>query len=494
MNRPPILLGIDVGTTSVKVLAADIEGKNICAKDASYSLYQPQDGYREQNPSEILEAVHQTVKAVLTQLDQPIVGVSFSAAMHSLLVVDEDGIPITPMLTWADTRSQEYSEKLRGTDLGKSIYQKGGAPIHAMLPLCKIAWLRDHQPDIFQRAHKFLSFKEWLLYQWFGKYIIDYSVATATGLFNQETLDWNKEALNFAGINAQQLSKPVPTTHGLRGLNKKVTKATGLSSDIPVVVGASDGCLANLYASGMSPNEATLSLGTSGAIRLISQQAMLDEQMRIFNYLLNEDYHVLGGPTNNGGIILSWLHKNLYNSRCSHEDVLSKAAQVEAGADKLVYLPYFHGERAPFWNERIQGGFFGVDSDHTVDYFARAALEGVVYSMYSIGQGLKDAAGNFDIIWADGGMTRSDFMIQLIADVFNKPVYVAESHHGVAEGAIMLGSYALGLVDSLETLVKNTEKEREFTPNATLRSVYQEQYERFWEQAQLINRQTVPSQ
>ncbi len=493
MSQASIMLGIDVGTTSVKVLAADIEGKNICAEDASYSLNQPQDGYREQNPREILEAVHQTVKAVLEQLNEPIAGVSFSTAMHSLLAVDEDGNPITPMLTWADTRSQKYAEELRDTDLGKSIYQKGGAPIHAMLPLCKIAWLRDHQSAIFKQAHKFLSFKEWLLYQWVGEYVIDYSMATATGLFNQETLGWNNNALGFAGINAQQLSKPVPTTYVLHGLNKKIVEATNLPIDIPIVLGASDGCLANLYASGMNPKEATLSLGTSGAIRLISQNVSPDEQMRIFNYLLTEEHHVLGGPTNNGGIILNWLHENLYHGKYSYEEVLTKAAQVEPGADKLVCLPYFHGERAPFWNERIQGGYFGVDPDHTVDYFARAALEGVVYNMYSIGQGLEDAAGNFDAIWADGGVTRSDFMVQLIADVFGKPVYVAESHHGVAEGAIMLGSYALGLVNSLENVVKNTKKEKEFGPNPEHQKVYQEQYERFREWGKVVNQKTIQS-
>lgn len=486
MSQVPIMLGVDVGTTSVKVLAADIEGKNIYAEDASYPLHQPQDGYREQDPQEILEAVHKTVKAVISRLDQAIAGVSFSTAMHSLLAVDEAGKPITPMLTWADTRSQKYAEELRGTPLGDKIYQCSGAPIHAMLPLCKIAWLRDHESEVFRQAHKFLSFKEWLLHHWFGEYVVDYSIATATGLFHQESLSWNDEALSFAGIDAEQLSKPIPTTHVLEGLTKEAAEATGLSKNTPVVVGASDGCLANLYASGMNPREATLSLGTSGAIRLISKDTTPDEQMRIFNYLLTEKYHVLGGPTNNGGIILKWLQKNLYDEHCSPENILAKAAKVEAGADKLVCLPYFHGERAPFWDERMAGGFFGVDDDHTLDYFARAALEGVVYNMYSIGQGLEDAAGSFDAIWADGGVTRSDFMVQMIADIFEKPVYVAESHHGVAEGAIMLGSVALGLVESLEEVVKNTEKEREFVPNSELRSVYQEQYERFQQWGKVV--------
>ncbi|MEQ9442424.1 MAG: gluconokinase [Cyclobacteriaceae bacterium] len=490
MSQVPVMLGIDVGTTGVKVLAADIEGKNICAEDTSYPLHQPQDGYREQDPQELLRAVHQTVRKVISQLHQPLAGVSFSTAMHSLFAVDEAGKPLTPMIIWADTRSQEYAEKLRHSPMGKALYQRSGAPLHAMLPLCKIAWLRDHQPQAFQQAHKFLSFKEWLLHHWFGKYVIDYSMATATGLFNQQTLTWDEEALRFASINTGQLSQPVPTTHVLRGLTAEAVKATDLPASTPVVVGASDGCLANLYASGLNPREATLTLGTSGAIRLISQQAVPDEQMRIFNYLLTEKYHVLGGPTNNGGIILNWLVENLYNHQCTPEDILEKASQVEPGTDKLVCLPYFYGERAPFWNERVSGGYFGVDQDHTQDYFARAALEGVVYNMYSIAQGLTDTAGSFDAIWADGGLTRSDFMIQLIADVFNKPVYVAESHHGVAEGAIMLGSYALGLVESLEKVAKTTRKEREFTPNTRLHPVYQKQYERFRKWGRLIAQQT----
>lgn len=493
MSQAPIMLGIDVGTTGVKVLAADIEGKNICAEDTSYALHQPQDGYREQDPQELLNAVHKTVAAVVDQINQPVAGVSFSTAMHSLLAVDETGKPLTPMLIWADTRSREYAEKLRHDPLGKALYRRTGAPIHAMLPLCKIAWLRDHQPQVFQRAYKFVSFKEWLLFHWFGEYVIDHSMATATGLFNQNTLEWDPEALSFAGISSEQLSKPVPTTHILRGLTNGASALTHLPVTTPVVIGASDGALANLYASGLNPREATLTLGTSGAIRLISQNTTPDEQMRIFNYLLTEKYHVLGGPTNNGGIMLTWLQNNLYNQHCSPEDILNKAAQVEPGADKLVCLPYFHGERAPFWNERVVGGYFGIDHDHTLDYFARAALEGVVYNVYSIAQGLEDAAGSFDAIWADGGLTRSDFMVQLIADVFNKPVYVAESHHGVAEGAIMLGSYALGLVKSLEMISKTTEKEREFTPNPDLQGVYQEQYKRFLRWSKMVEQEAANS-
>lgn len=489
MSQVPIMLGIDIGTTGVKVLAADIEGNNICASDATYHLYQPQDGYREQDPREILRAVQKTVKSVVQQLQQPVAGVSFSTAMHSLLAVDETNTPLTPMITWADTRSLEYARELRHSAQGKALYQRSGAPLHAMLPLCKIAWLRDHEPDTFRRARKFVSFKEWMLYYWFGQYVVDYSIASATGMFNQRTFAWDQEALEFAGIQAEQLSEPVSTTHVLQGLNSPTSEATGLPGDTPIVVGASDGCLANLYASGLNPREATLTLGTSGAIRLISQDTTPDEQMRIFNYLLTEKYHVLGGPTNNGGIMLNWLQANLYNQRFSPEEILQKASQVEPVADRLVCLPYFHGERAPFWNERVVGGYFGIDHDHTLDYFARAALEGVVYNVYSIAKGLEDAAGPFDALWADGGLTRSDFMVQLIADVFNKPVYVAESHHGVAEGAIMLGSYALDLVESLEQVAKTSQKEREFNPNPELHSLYQEQYERFRQWGKLVEQQ-----
>lgn len=479
-TKSSVIIGIDVGTTSVKVLAADQNGKEYKKAESTYSINQPEVGFREQNPDVLLKKTEKTILKVLSDLKQPVAGFCFSAAMHSIIAIDKNGNPVTEAIIWADVRSTSLAKKLRESR-GEEIYKFTGAPIHAMLPLCKIAWLRDNQPDIFTQAYKFISIKEYFVYRWFKEFFIDYSMASATGMFNIEKLNWMPQALDFAGITEERLSKPVPTTFILKCSNELAQKFN-IPVDTPFVMGASDGCLANLNASGLNSKEATLTLGTSGAIRITVQKFKHDPQMRVFNYILTEKYRIIGGPTNNGGIILDWLLEKFYPDLSNPVEVLVKAAKISPGAEGLICVPYFYGERAPEWDENMAGIFFGVQSHHSRDHFARAALEGIIFNLVSIAQGVQAASGRSpEAIWADGGLTRSEFIVQMISDIFNLPVYLVESSHGADRGAILLGAYALGLNNSLERTSQNP-KRITFQPNKERYQIYQANYN-FFEKA-----------
>ncbi len=499
-NKEDIILGVDVGTTGVKVIAANSRGEAFWFSEETYEIIEPQPGYREQDPDLLFDNLQNAIRQVVSACTKPIVGVSFSTAMHSILAVDTKGLPLSRAIIWADIRSTSYAQKLRD-NLGKDIYYQTGAPIHAMLPLCKIAWLRDHEPAMFRHAHKFISLKEYFFFKWFGTYLIDHSIASATGFFHNELRTWIPEALGFAGITEDKLSKPVPTTFVVKGLSKASATALGLPPDTPFVIGASDGCLANLNASGLSNREATLTLGTSGAIRVSDRGFHPDPNMRVFSYLLTDEYRVMGGPTNNGGIILEWLLEKLFPDLSSPDEVMQKAAQVPAGAEGLVCVPYIYGERAPAWLESEVGTFHNIQSHHSRDHFARAALEGIIFNLFSIGKGLqsdaqrnapgtsasspnpsrerleprRDAAQPLEAIWADGGLTRSSWLVQVIADVFNLPVYLSDGSHGVARGAVLLGAYALGLVESLDAHATD-HKKKVFKPDQERHQLYQQNY------------------
>lgn len=445
-----IILGVDIGTTSVKVMAANPEGEEHYAAETTYDIQETKTGYREQNPELLLKSTEDTIAKVIENVKLPVSAFCFSSAMHSVLCINASGQPITPLIIWADKRSVSYAEELRKSKKGMGIYSRCGAPLHAMLPLCKIAWIRDNQPEIFNSTYKFLSIKEYFFYTWFGVDVIDYSIASATGLFDIHTLAWNEEALAYAGISAKQLSKPVSTTFFLRS-SEQLSEKFNILTGTPFVIGASDGCLANLNASGLNAKEATLTLGTSGAIRLTVDEYQPDPEMRIFNYILTEQYHVIGGPTNNGGIILEWILEKLYPDLSTYEEVLEKIRAIPSGADGLICVPYFYGERAPVWNEQEKGNFYGILNHHSRDHMARAAVEGIIFNVLGIAKGLEAATqSKIEAVWADGGLTRSDFVVQLISDVFNLPVYLSASSHGVDRGAILLGAYALGLIDSLD--------------------------------------------
>src|SRR5690606_10773044 len=196
--------------------------------------------------------------------------------MHGLIAIDEHDQPLTNCIIWADTRSAPYAEALKRTPEGMDMYLKTGTPIHAMSPLCKLSWLRAEEPGIFQAARRFISIKEYVFHRLFGRYVVDQSIASATGLFDIRTFQWYRPALEFAGISAAQLSEPVPMTYTLSGLDEAMAKAMGIPADTPFVVGGSDGCLANLGAGAVHPGEAAeMGRASCRASRYISGRGAL---------------------------------------------------------------------------------------------------------------------------------------------------------------------------------------------------------------------------
>jgi len=183
-------IGVDIGTTSMKAVLFTKNGKSICETSVDYPMYHPEPQASEQDPDEILLAVITSIQRLLKESKagkEAIRFISFSAAMHSLIAVDALGKPLTPSIIWADQRSEPYAAKLKETN-GLSIYRNTGTPIHPMSPLAKLMWLKEEKPELFKSAHRFIGIKEYVMYHLFGRFVVDYSIASATGLFNMHTL------------------------------------------------------------------------------------------------------------------------------------------------------------------------------------------------------------------------------------------------------------------------------------------------------------------
>src|SRR4029079_2273869 len=247
-------------------------------------------------------------------------GVAFSSAMHGLIAVDEKGQPLTNMITWADLRSTEYAMRLKFSELGHKIYERTGTPIHPMAPLCKLMWMREQEPDIFAKAYKFISIKEYVFYHFFGEFIIDHSVASSTGLFDIYDLGWNADALQTAGIDDSRLSKLVATTHVLSGISTSFAEMFGIDVNTPFVAGASDGCLAHIGSHACERRDVSLTIGTSGAVRIMIDKPAFDPKQRIFNYVLTEKQYISGGALNNGGNVMQWFGKHFLKKDFSSAD------------------------------------------------------------------------------------------------------------------------------------------------------------------------------
>ena len=215
VSEPEYILGIDIGTSSTKSVLFDLEGREMGKRAIAYPLYAPVPGVAEQEPAEIFAAVVQTVRRVIVDhaiQPQSILALSFSAAMHSVIAIDASGHLLTRCFTWADNRSAKWAQAIRQTGHGFEIYQRTGTPIHSMSPLVKLVWLRQEHPDIFAQADKFIGIKEYVLYRMFQRFVVDTSIASATGLLNLATHTWDELALTTAAITTHHLPELVPPT------------------------------------------------------------------------------------------------------------------------------------------------------------------------------------------------------------------------------------------------------------------------------------------
>ncbi len=453
-------IGVDVGTTSTKAIAFSSDGQVRAQSSQMYALYVPRPGWAEQNPEEILSAVVAAVRAVMQRVEPgAVAALGFSAAMHSVIAVDQAGKPLTAAIIWADNRSMVQVERLKQEGIGHALYLRTGTPIHPMSPLSKLLWLRETLPEQFQSSTRFISIKEFILHRWFNRYIVDYSVASATGLLNLQNLQWDEEALALVGLTPDRLSELVDTTHILRGLYPAYAEAMGLYPDTPVVIGANDGVLANLGVGAIAPSQLAITIGTSSAVRSVVPHPVTDPQGRTFCYALTENHWVIGGPSNNGGIVLRWLRDEFCQAEVAqakqrgvdpYDVMIEQADGISPGADGLICLPFLSGERAPYWNANARGIFFGVGLYHHRAHFIRSAMEGVIFNLYTITRVLSELVQPASEIRASGGFARSPVWLQIMADVFNSPVVVPEVYEGSGFGAAVLAMYATGHLARLE--------------------------------------------
>ncbi len=485
------IIGMDIGTTSTKAVAFDGTGKALFQHAVEYPLFSTQPAYAEQDPEVVFEAVLEAFRVVALQLgtaETPLAGVCFSSAMHSLIAVDANGVALSNCITWADTRSMEQATRLKESVIGHDIYLHTGTPLHPMSPLPKLCWLREHEPVLFDKAFKFIGIKEYVFFKLFGEFKIDHSIASATGLFNIFTSEWHTDALELAGITSDRLSEPVLPTYTFRGMKPTYAAQLGIPATVPFVIGASDGCLANLGSKAVHPGDAVVTIGTSGAVRVMANAPATDLQERIFSYILSPERFVLGGAVNNGGVVLRWFRDNFYKAEAAtalleqkdiYQQLNEKAAAVPPGADGLLFLPYLLGERAPIWDPAARACFFGVHYNHTREHFLRALMEGVIFGVYSVGRALEQTVGPIEAIYANGGFSRSALWVQMLADVFNKEVHLTETHEGSAFGAAIMGMYGLGLLNDLEKAADMIRVKQTFVPDPQAHASYMENYALF---------------
>jgi gluconokinase len=459
-----VVIGVDTGTTATKAVAAGLDAEVRATTSVHYKLSVPGPGRAELDSAQVRDAAVEALVDVAKQCRERgdrVLAVSLSAFMHALVPMDAEGQPLGPLITWADGRAAAQSEQLAAAGRAKHLQARTGTPVHPMSPLTKLAWWKATDPDRLREVPRWGGVKELLLAGLAdAPYLLDLSVASATGMYDIHARRWDAEALEIAGVRPDQLAEVVPTTERLR-LHPGVAAAAGLPADTPLIIGASDGPLANLGTGATPAGVAAVSLGTSGALRTVVGAPTSDRAGRLFCYALTEDRWVIGGAVNNAGSVVRWAGESfaagLGRPAAEGEDaderdaaLLLEAATAPAGSEGLLCLPYLLGERAPWWRSGLRGAYVGLRREHGRPHLVRAAVEGVCQQLALVRDSVDAEGHQVTEVRATGGAVASDLWVSVLAAALDVPVAIADTPEGTGLGACLLGLHALGELPDLD--------------------------------------------
>lgn len=472
--REGVVLGVDVGTTAVKVVAFGVGTGERRRAVREYPLLQPAPGWQVQDPDVVVAALRAALAECVSGLaGRRVLALSVGTAMHGLLALDGAHRPLTPLVTWADSRSVEQVRALREGGQAEVLRRQTGTPVHPMSPLTKLMWFARHEPGLCAVARHWVGLKAWVLWSLTGRLVTELSSASGSGLLQLGTDRWSAVATDLAGVDPAQLPPVLDPTTAL-SLRREVASAVGLPAGLPVVTGAADGPLGNLGTGAIEPGVVGVSVGTSGAARMVVPRPRLDDAGRLFCYALTPEAWVTGGAVSNGGVVQRWAGQlvdgGTAGAPASDEELLARAATVPAGSEGLVMLPYLLAERAPLWGPDLSGALLGVRHHHGPAHVVRAAVEGVALQLAT----LVDELARLDRVRevrATGGVFRSALWRQVLAASLGRPLHVGGDVGGTALGAAVLGLLGLGRAHDLRDGLAQLAPETATTPPPTEPSV-----------------------
>jgi gluconokinase len=473
------ILVVDIGTTATKAVIFDSKGTPVAIVRKNYPMLTPQPDWAEQAPEIVLKGVLEAIKEAYKNkpMGVDIDAVSFSSQMYSIIALSPNGRPLSNSLIWSDRRSAAIAEAFRQFPQAKEIYQSTGCPIDAIYPLSKIAWLKN--TDEGKKASKFISIKEYVLYRLIGDYVADWSIASATGLFDIHQKRWHLQALGLAGIAENELSPLVSPRTIFNHWNPDVIQDIGIPQGTPCVIGGGDGALASIGVGAVGEGIAAVNVGTSAAARYMTSNPIIDPYGRLWTYLVDEGWWVIGGIVSSGGIVYDWFIQNIGVGEASPEEgyfaIDKMAAQVLPGAEDLIFIPYLSGEQCPVWDPHTTGSFSGITLRHTRAHLVRAVYEGIARSIARVLQSIERTIEPIKEVRVTGGLINSSTWLQLASDMFGMRIYVPETQEGSALGAAVMAWVALGFAPDI-LITRKMARARTFVePNRNNHGYYQQQ-------------------
>jgi xylulokinase len=463
------VIGVDLGTSAVKALLVNREGRVCGEASRDYPLIQERSGYNEQDPELWVKATVEALRGLVsdTGIDgNDVEGMSFSGQMHGLVLLDGEGNALRNAILWNDTRTSEQCREIEAK-LGKRLL--GIAKNRALegFTLPKLLWVKRHEPELFAKAAAFVLPKDYLRYRLTGHIAAEYSDAAGTLLLDVANRRWSEEIAGAFGIPLSMCPPLVGSEEKVGTLLPDIAGQTGLPEYTGVFAGGADNACGAIGAGILSEGETLCSIGTSGVVLSYRDSGDNDYagKLHFFNHGKKDSFYAMG-VTLAAGYSLSWF-KETFAPGASFDELLKGLEQTTAGASGLLFTPYLVGERTPHADAAIRASFVGMDASHGLPHFTRAVVEGITFSLKESLELLRDAGHDIRSLVSIGGGAKNETWLQMQADIFGADIHRLESEQGPALGAAMLAACGCGWFESLERCATVfIKRSKTFRPNA----------------------------
>jgi len=478
------LLGIDLGTSSLKVLLVKENGQISGRGSAEYPIQTPQPGQAEQDPDEWWQACQAAVRQALSSVDGPVkVGViGLCGQMHGTILLDKQDRLLAPAVIWPDQRSPRQVKEIIELVGAERLIELTGSPAATGFQAATVRWFQQEQPEIWQRVRRVLLPKDYLRWRLTGEFASDASDGSGTLLLDVRSRDWSGELLAALDINFAQLPPVKPSIAIAGELRSDVASLLGLPPEIPVITGAGDTPASLLGAGVTDPETLLLTISTGGQLALPAFMVEVDQagRMHTFCSALEPTREQAGwykmGATLSAGRSLRWLRDNVFKleGEGAYQRMTAWAAEVPPGARRLIFLPYLSGERTPLMDPLARGMFLGLTLQHGRPELVRAVLEGVTFSCYEACRVLIETGASPARVILAGGGARSPLWGQIVADVFGLPVQRLKTTEQSALGAGLLAGAGIGRLDACTTSQLWAEYDDPLEPKPQNHTLYME--------------------
>lgn len=452
------LLGIDIGSSGMKLVIARCDGVTVASATAGYATHYPRQGWAEQNPNDWWLKICQQIRPLLAAAGikgGDIGAIGVDGYSWAAVALGKTGRVLCNTPLWYDTRAVHECDEIREKIGEDNIFNTSGNPLHPNYALPKVLWYKNNLPKVRTQIHKVLQTNGFIVYRLTGELTQDISQAYGYHFYDIRQGVWQTSMIEQLGLDPRWFPDISPCSQVVGTVTAEAAQETGLHPGTPVVAGGLDAACGTLGAGVLKPGQTQEQGGQAGGISICTDECAPVSRMILSNHVVPGQWLLQGGTVGGGGII-RWLSDILKNNLTNGDNTEyfaqmdQWASQVPAGAEGLIFLPYLSGERSPIWDENAKGVFFGLDFSKSRGHIVRSAMEGAAYAVKHNVEAGGTAASAIEELRSVGGASKSSVWMQIKADIIGKPIRAAGDDLTTAQGALILAGVGTGILPGFE--------------------------------------------